>query len=542
MRTRIWIIFGCCSLGMAANVCAQGQDTLLQGATIEVTQSYKPEIKSVSRSAVVPDLPPRDTTTPAFDYQVPQLVLNYTYAALPLRPLTLARDTASRKLENYVKAGAGNLSTFYLDAGFSGLRGPHYETAIHLHHLSMQGNISKQQTALSGMEITGAMKTGRHTWSALVAGSRNQYYRYGGRVDPLSPDHRPSLAYTQLKASLKVENYLPDSGAGIHYTPEVQMSTYGRDFKNQENTFSFYVPVSKPLAEDITVGAAVQGAVSVNNIGGNHFSNNLFQFTPFLRYDRSDFRVFMSLSPAWGKGGTMYFLPDFRFSWKSPGAPWLISAGWKSVVRQNTYEQLSTINPFLSEHYQTRQTKAETVYAAVERGFGQHVNMSLRLSHVVQDQMPVYMNDTAFGKSFYILYGEKVKKISLEGGFEYQAAYAFRTGVTVVLNNYYQHSGLKRVWHEPTFQLRGFAAFRPARNLYVSGSLMMLGGLYALTPAKEEISLGTILDASCQAEYSFIPRLSAYVQINNLFHNLYERWYGYEVYGFNILVGLRVKF
>ena len=60
-----------------------GGDTTLKGTTIEVIQSYKPEVKQLPKPQFTAELPPRDTSRPQFRYEVPQQTLNYTYSALP---------------------------------------------------------------------------------------------------------------------------------------------------------------------------------------------------------------------------------------------------------------------------------------------------------------------------------------------------------------------------------------------------------------------------------------------------------------------------
>src|SRR5687767_11140867 len=98
---------------------AQKKDSVLKDQTIEVIQSYKPQVKQASKPQFTPDLPPRDTVTPYFQYDVPQQVLSYSYTPPALRPLALGKDTASLPYPNYVKLGGGNLSTIYFDAGIS---------------------------------------------------------------------------------------------------------------------------------------------------------------------------------------------------------------------------------------------------------------------------------------------------------------------------------------------------------------------------------------------------------------------------------------
>jgi outer membrane receptor protein involved in Fe transport len=70
----------------------------------------------------------------------------------------------------------------------------------------------------------------------------------------------------------------------------------------------------------------------------------------------------------------------------------------------------------------------------------------------------------------------------------------------------------------------------------------VLGGIRARDVMFNALTLNPATDVSLSAEYQIIPRLSAFMQVNNLLNNKYQRWYGYEVYGFNIYGGLRLKF
>src|SRR5688572_13725463 len=89
---------------------AAQKDTVIKGATIEITQLYKPEVTRAPRPEPVPVLPPVDTTAPALQYDVPSQTLLYSYSSLPLRPLALDAIEPARSFGNYIKFGGGNLS------------------------------------------------------------------------------------------------------------------------------------------------------------------------------------------------------------------------------------------------------------------------------------------------------------------------------------------------------------------------------------------------------------------------------------------------
>lgn len=515
-------------------------DTVLTGATIEVIQSYKPEARQLPRPIPVPDLPRQDTTVPKLYYTVPQQSLSYAYAALPLRPLMLVKDTVTRRFPGYIKIGGGNLSTFYLDAGSAHLKGKDFHTAIHLQHLSQHGSIRNQQTAFSRLETTGNYRSGNHTLSASLKGFQNRYFRYGGDIDPFNPVNNPALTYGGVQAAFSIRNNDPVSG--ISYTPAVKASFYGNDFNADETSFLFDLPASKQLNEQFTAGIGISGAITSNSLHAIRFSNNIIQFNPRVNYRNGDMSGHIGLSPAWGQNGKTYLLPDIGFSWNISGSKTVLTALWHSLVRRNTYQELTAVNPFLAAGYTTRQTRRDELSAGIRTSLGKHLGLSVKVGHLTFDNMPLYLNDTGNRKSFYLAYAGVVNAWTFESSLRYQVATVFSAGVTAVIYNYYRHSGHNRVWHEPTVRITGDVRYQPFEVLSVTGYLRLMDGLYALSPAQEAISLSTILDAGCGVEYQFISRLSAFVQVNNLFHNSFQRWYGYDAYGINIFGGLQFRF
>ena len=155
------------------------KDTVIKGATIEIIQSYKPEVTSAPRPEPSPTLPPVDTSTPRLRYNVPEQTLFYTYSSLPLRPLALDISEPESLYDGYVKLGGGNLSTLYLDAGTGRFKGDNYNTALHVSHLSQSGAIRDQKVSATNFDATGSLNTVNHTLGAKVGIGNSRYHYYG---------------------------------------------------------------------------------------------------------------------------------------------------------------------------------------------------------------------------------------------------------------------------------------------------------------------------------------------------------------------------
>jgi outer membrane receptor protein involved in Fe transport len=521
---------------------APRRDTI-RANTIEVIQSYRPEVRQAPKPEFDPVLPPADTSAVRLQYEVPALPLQFTYRSRPLKPLALGRDTSRLPFPNYVKLGGGNLSTMYLDAGIGGLNGEHYETAIHLHHLSQQGNIKNQKSMLSGLEAAGNLRTEGHTWSGGLTALRHSFYNYG--ADLASPIYTPAqqvLAGARVRVGAR--NTQPNS-MGISYSPEVTASVFGGNPIANEQHYTADFPCSRQLDSILTLHMGLSGSyVSLNNSTVKDQAGML-ALRPGVSARMGDFSGHVFLSPTFGRGAT-YLLPEIAASLQLPEMPLLVQAGWTAALNQNSYERFFLRNPFISAGGGNfagllSQNRKDEVYGAVQTHIGSHIALSGRLSWWSFRNLPLFINNPSDRSHFLILQDPQINAVSLQANARYQIGNTFALGLSGIWFNYYR-STVTHVWHEPGLQLKADFRFRPLPELEISCYGLMLDQIYALEGASRAVKLKTVLDLGGAAEYTIIPRLSAFVQINNLLNNNYQRWYNYPAYGFNIFGGLRLKF
>jgi hypothetical protein len=527
--------------GLRAQTTAPADSTLRGNTTIEVIQSYKPELKQVKKPEFQPELPLRDTSRPAMRYEVPQQSLYYTYSSLPLRPLSLGKDSSGVPYQGYLKLGGGNLSTIFGEAGIANLRGANYETAIRLHHLSQQGDIKNQKTSLSGLEAEGELRAANHFFNLSVKGLRNEYYDYGYDHDVFNYGaNEVKTVYSGGGGTIEMRNETQNS-LGIDYRPSVSIFGYSNNAFNSERSFGFNLPVSKDIDTSLRAEIGINGNFTRLKMPVGDINNNVVQITPGIAYHSGTLSGKLGLYPTFGTGKNNWLLPDINIWLKLPGDKVIVGGGWQALLRQNTFYQLSTVNPFLFDNYITKQTRSDEVYGSVKAGIGNHVTLSARISWWQFNELPLFLNDTLDNKNFYLVYDGQVNMFSVQGSIRYQVGETFSAGLQLGVFNYYQ-STQKRVWHEPGLKIKGDLLWRPIPALMLTGYVNIMDQIYALNRYHAEEKLDVIFDIGGGAEYSFIPRLSAFLNINNLLNNKYERWLGYESYGFNAYGGLRLKF
>lgn len=516
---------------------AQKRDSIIKDQTIEVIQSYKPEIKQVSKPVFTPNLPPKDTAKPRFQYQLSEEVIPYSYTAPALRPLALGADTVKLSFPNYVKLGGGNLSTINFDAGIGQFQGEDYQTAIQLHHLQQQSNLKYQKTSFSGLTASGALQTSSLNYTGDLKIKRNAYSLYGGFVD--TGVAAPNYVYTGVNVAATATN-ARDNKALIDYTARVAADYFARQGM-AEYAFNGSVLLSKKLGQGFTTSFTTELYLAYldYSIGGTA-SNNMVLFHPKIQYQYKDLIAHAGIKPVIGRGNSSYFLPDLYISYKFPAAAVAFFGGWDGSLRQNTFQQLAEYNPYLQAGYLINQTQQEELYGGLKVGIANNFTFTGKVGHLNYHQLPMFLNNWVGENNFFITY-DQVKAMAITAMVRYDLAALFSINVGGTYTNYYQ-STYAHVWHEPSFKLHADFSFRPLKDLQITAYNRMMDGMFALNSFNQIEKLPTIFDLGLGGEYQFVSRLSTFINLNNLLNQKYQRWYNYNAYGFNIYGGLRLKF
>lgn len=528
------------ALQQSAVAQTNSNDTVINGATIEIIQSYKPEVKELPKPELIPGLPPVDTATPDLNYHVPEQTLYYTYSSQPLRPLALDMKGTEQPFPNYVKIGGGNLSTLYLDAGIGSLKGDNYETAIHVDHLSQSGEINEQRVSLTGLEADGTLHSATKTWHARLGVRRDQYHYYGYDHSLYNYDlSSVRQAFTNISIAADMRNEAEVSD--LTYHPTVKAILYSDSYAANETSFEVSVPVYYAIDDNLKLYASANAWVTSYNSPGATQSNNIYQLAPGVLFQTNTIKGHAGISPTFGQNGSQYFLPDAEIEFNIPETQLMMFVGWKGTLRQNRYEQLSTLNPFMNNVYTVQQTRTNEGYAGVKSNIGNNITFSGKVSWWDHDNLPLFINDTAFDmKQFNIVY-DNVNAISLQASIRYQVAETFSLGFSSQWINFYQKT-YEQVWHRPGMRFTGDFLLQPTKNLTVTAYASFIDQLYALEKNNRTIKLNTLLDIGAGAEYKVVKRLNVFVQANNLLNNTYQRWYQYDAFGVNFFGGARLKF
>lgn len=520
----------------------RGDDTTIRSTTLEVYQVYKPEVKIAPKPVFTPTLPAPETMIVPQEYTVPQQALNYTYRSLPLRPLALGKDTAALPPSDYVKAGIGNLSTFYADAGIASLRGAHWQTAIHARHISQKGTISDQRFSNTGLDASGSLQGTTHLWQASLAADHRRYQLYGYDHNEFGSESARRLNYTSIDAKVGLQNNV-SGRAGVDYKPYVRLNYFSGINTINETTIEAALPATKKLDSNLTLELGVHGIFTSYNADFYSGGNNIFSIKPGLSYRSGDVSAHLGLNPTFGRFGNAYLLPDITAAYQI-SAHLEVNAGWQARLVQNTFQQLSLKNPFFSVLYPLPQSRNDEVFVAASAGIGHHLSFGARFSWWQFNNLPQFVTYTgdSTGRMFEAFISPEVNALSLQLTARYELGESFSAGVSTAFYNYRNDGKTVRVWQEPSVRLNGDVRWKILKDLHANAYLNILSGLHGRDARFIEQDMENIVDVGAGAEYFLIPKLSIWANVGNLLNRPNQRWLGYDSFGINVYGGLRFRF
>lgn len=492
------------------------------------------------------------------------------------------KDKLTQLYNTYVRVGFGYPLIPVADVYFNNRRNRKYIYGVSANHVSTW--LNKKNYAPSTFDRTkGKLYGGILNDKWTLKGDINANYRglkyYGIRDESVSKD-TILQRYNELGLNGRFESRVKDS-ANLNYSIDLSYKNlYDRiprvDSLKKWHAMENYIAIAPKFHykwTDFTFGLDVDAKYNGYRYGiadttktptdsldtGIVVNNFIFEFQPYaatsffdnrlkvkagvnLTYDAgiiNKFRVYPSINVEFNpKSGT--FNPYLRLDGK---------------VTQNSFREMSYVNEFILSNQQLRNT-TNTINAAI----GVRGSITSQIGYNVQAEFGMhkdylfFVNDTIYSPAknkFRAIY-DSVNIAKVEASMFYQLNEKIKIDV---IGRYFSYMMKNEVfaWNMPDYEI----LFRGSYNLYdkflVSLTFDIQGGrkakvyeqLDASTIEEEGIfaqKLGLIYDIDLHMEYRYSPRLSFFVDLNNVAANQYNRWLNYPVYGIQALAGATFRF
>jgi hypothetical protein len=255
-----------------------------------------------------------------------------------------------------------------------------------------------------------------------------------------------------------------------------------------------------------------------------------------LSFRTPNFRINAGMTPSWDNG-FFKLLPNIFIDLPVAGEKWILQGGWISYFNKGTYQRLASINPYLAAPTALQNNRMIERYVGFKGTILDHFSYSAKVGYAELRNVPLFVNDTASGRSFNVIFEESLKAIQLQGEFGIVEAERFSLSARF---NWYKFNDQRtedRPWGLIPLEFSTNLRWNILKDLWLTSDFFLWDGpLYTNKKGSTGRSPGAI-DLNAGLEFKVTRNIFLWTQFNNVFNSSYQRWNQYDNYGFNMLIG-----
>ncbi len=469
-----------------------------------------------------------------------------------LAPATTAPDE-NPAYDNYVKLGAGNYSSFFGE-GFVGLNNlSNLSLEASARHLSsgigpVDGKNSAQ--ADTRLNVTGKYLTDAFKFQADLGFDRNAYGFYGySREYAARPDFNPDRIRQRLNTlnfRLGIENANAENA--IDYSLKTGITSLRDRFNAAETDWGTNFNASLGITDNVFALVAADAYVTQRSDGPIVDNRNLFRVKPTFKYSSSFLTVTAGINAV--------NETDKRQSINSTRAFPVLDidvvptgnihffAGVDGDINRNTLRSFLTENRWLAPEVLLANTvKSLDIYGGSKGNLGGGFSYEGKVSYASYRNFSTFNNSIPDTTKFFILYDGGVSRVLTISA---QLAYAQKDKFRSSLRGDFFRYGLERLdeaWGRPRVAATWTNSYVLNKKLFITADLYFYEGIKNKNfTSNLTYTLKPIYDANVKIDYFLGKQVSAFVALNNIFGQQYQRYLYYQVQGLNFLGGISYSF
>lgn len=523
---------------------ANAQNDSSRRQTIEITSAYKPVLRNTVKINLYASPITADTSRPRLAYNIPPQNLFFAYQPVSLRPLALNVDTALQLGDrNQLKVGFGSFTTPYVNGAFSFGDGKKNLLNVYGNYISSRGNIKNQDFSEISVKGDGSIFTPKNEIYANAAFAQHEYYLYGydHAIDSFAKaDIRRS--YQDFSAGVGFRNTVTND-LNFIYNPHLELHSFSRENKATETTLLLNLPAEKKFSESVSIKVNATGNFDKYQVKNStqQATNNLFELAPEFVYYSDRFTFHGGVTPAWNNNDVS-ILPNIYAEAQLQKNVLMVQAGWVGKYIPNSFRTLSGENPYIQDPTFLNNTKEVQYYGGIKATVGKHFNFNARAAFINYNDVPLFINDSLDGKSFYVKNERRIDDIQIHGDMNFINQDKFTLTAGLDLNTYTGLVDNAKAWELIPLKVTGSLRWNAFKQVLIKGDIFAFSGAKALLSNGSEKTLKGGTDLSIGGEFKINKQFSAWLDFDNVLNSKYQRWNNYPVYGLQVIGGVLIHF
>ena len=522
-----------------------------------------------------------DTVIPQSEVEYPLLSLKYETKIIldTIEPATVKLvDKLPQLYNTYVKVGIGSTFMPLGEIYYNNARSRKYVYGGHLKHLSSFGNIkgyAPAQYDRTSLNIFGGINEKDYTARGEFINNNRGLHQYGFKNEKADRDSIQNR-FNEIGAQFSFASHKKDS-ANLNYKVGLAYFNFHdkkskidslANWRGRENYFaatsSFWYQMGKEVfAADFNIryngykyGEKDAGLSSLDTgiIKNNTIVNLKPSITTYAMNNKLKAQVGIDITIDAQEKAKFYIYPVAEVKYSMFDDILIPYAGIKGGLKQNTFKSLSLENEFILSNVQL-QNEGNTLNAFI--GFKgtltKRIAFNASASFSNHRNKALFVTDTVYAtgrNQFRVIY-DTMNIATIEGSISYQMSEKLKIdGVAKFFS--YNAKNNSFAWNLPQFQLIARGSYNLFDKFLINLDMNYEGGRKALVYEKGTNvtledgqfaqKLGFIADVNLGVEYRYNKRISAFLQFNNLAAQRYQRWYNYQVQGFQVMGGVTFRF
>jgi hypothetical protein len=514
---------------------------------VVITSAFKPTLKNAAKINFTAAAAVVDTNKLTVNYKIPSQNLFFSYQPVPIKPIALGLDSVETwQNQHFIKLGIGNYSSPFAELGFSFGDGTNSSIAIHANHISSKGSIDYQEFGKTGIDILSIFNTQtQHEWTAKAFYNTSTQYFYG--IQPANP--------VLTKADLLQRFHLVGIELGVQnkqigkygfvYHPQLFFNYFADNNKASEVNLIAKLPFTKSFGSIYAFKMGVNADIAAYQAPliptEVKINNNLFYIDPTIEFKTPNFKLNLGIQPSWDNQ-QFKLLPNLTAEARIKETGLNVELGWVGYYQKNSFRSLAGFNPWIQKPTNILNTRISEQYIGFKGSAGNHLTYQARLSLMQLYNQALFVNNFADGRSFNILFDPKIQALRLHGELGYHIQEKFSFIGALNLNEYTSLDTYDKAYGLVPMELTGTFKWKLSKDLQIKADAFFRDGSSFQNKLLQSQKLDPAADINLGAEFSLMPKLNLWFQMNNLLNNKYQRWNQYEVLGFNVLGGVVYSF
>jgi hypothetical protein len=459
---------------------------------------------------------------------------------------TMPVDSLNPILPNYLKFGAGNYGTVLGEVYLTNKRSASYSYGTHLKHLSSsKGSLMNSGNGQDLAEFFGSKYGKVNTWNGHLSYSNNRY-RYYGLPQTDSVNNKDSIKQTYQLFHGGINTIKANIGDKFTYSTGVDFYYLTTKLKAKELELLWNGKATMKLND--TRSASVDASISnANRTDSSSINRLLLMIKPTYKLIEENWDLTVGATINYSsdtlKGSKgLHLYPAIHANYNFIPGKVTLFAGAGGGMDKNTYRTFVQQNPYLGSNVPLSHTNRKIdLYVGSTGSIDNKVSYKVQMSYKAYTNQYFFTNSATDSSKFTALY-DKAGLFSLEGGLFYDLNKDWRISANALYNGWHTDL-LAKAWHQPAFQSSLGVQYNLKRKIYFNAEMYYLSGIQGLNlESNKTVKLADIADLSLKTEYRFSNSFSAFLELNNILSQKYQRYLYYQVKGFNVLAGLTYSF